>query len=45
MKIEHIRLWADDLELIRQFYLKYFDISSREKYTRVLSFEYRTFSR
>jgi len=32
MKIEHLGLWVQDLELMRSFYLKYFDTSSEEKY-------------
>jgi lactoylglutathione lyase len=32
MKIEHLGLWVQDLEVIRSFYLKYFDTSSGEKY-------------
>ena len=33
MKIEHLAIWIDDLETMRQFYLKYFDVTSGEKYT------------
>jgi len=32
MKIEHLALWVDDLEQMRKFYLKYFDVVSGEKY-------------
>jgi lactoylglutathione lyase len=32
MKIEHLGLWVQDLELMRSFYLKYFDTRSGEKY-------------
>jgi lactoylglutathione lyase len=32
MKIEHLGLWVQDLELMRSFYLKYFDTGSGEKY-------------
>jgi lactoylglutathione lyase len=32
MKIEHLGIWVQDLELMRSFYLKYFDTSSGEKY-------------
>jgi lactoylglutathione lyase len=32
MKIEHLGLWVQDLELMRSFYLKYFNTSSGEKY-------------
>jgi lactoylglutathione lyase len=33
MKIEHLAIWADDLEAMRMFYLTYFDVKSGEKYT------------
>ncbi len=33
MKIEHLAIWVDNLEIMRTFYLKYFDTSSGEKYT------------
>lgn len=33
MKIEHIAIWADDIELMRTFYTKYFDLSCSDKYT------------
>jgi lactoylglutathione lyase len=33
MKIEHLALWVDDLEVMKAFYLKYFDTSVGEKYT------------
>jgi lactoylglutathione lyase len=32
MKIEHLGVWVQDLELMRSFYLKYFDTTSGEKY-------------
>ena len=32
MKIEHIAIWVKDLEKMKKFYLKYFDLSSNEKY-------------
>jgi lactoylglutathione lyase len=32
MKIEHLAIWVDDLELLRTFYMKYFNLSSGEKY-------------
>jgi lactoylglutathione lyase len=35
MKIEHLAIWVDDLEKMRQFYLNYFDVRSGEKYTNV----------
>ena len=33
MKIEHLAIWVDDLEKMRQFYLTYFEVTSGEKYT------------
>lgn len=33
MKIEHLAIWVDDLEKMRQFYVTYFDFVSGEKYT------------
>lgn len=32
MKIEHIAIWCNDLELMRAFYQKYFAASSNSKY-------------
>ena len=32
MKIEHLAIWVDDLERIRDFYSTYFGFSSSEKY-------------
>lgn len=32
MKIEHLALWVSNLELIREFYVKYFGAISNEKY-------------
>lgn len=32
MKIEHIAIWAEDLELMRQFYTRYFNLACSEKY-------------
>lgn len=33
MKIEHLAIWVDDLEKMREFYSKYFHAVSNEKYT------------
>jgi len=33
MKIEHLGIRVDDLEVMRTFYLKYFVTTSGEKYT------------
>jgi lactoylglutathione lyase len=35
MKIEHLAIWVDDLEKMRQFYTNYFSVVSGEKYTNV----------
>ena len=32
MKIEHIAIWTLDLEKMKNFYLKFFDLKSSEKY-------------
>ena len=33
MKIEHLAVWVFDLELMKAFYLTYFDTTAGEKYT------------
>jgi lactoylglutathione lyase len=33
MKIEHLAIWVQDLELMKAFYLTYFDTTAGEKYT------------
>lgn len=33
MKIEHIAIWVDDIEKMREFYQRYFGVSCGEKYT------------
>ena len=32
MKIDHLAIWVDDLEKMREFYLNYFNVTSNEKY-------------
>lgn len=32
MRIEHVALWVDDLELMKTFYTQYFDTVSGDKY-------------
>lgn len=32
MKIEHLAIWVDDLELVREFYMEYFNLGCGEKY-------------
>lgn len=31
MKIDHLAIWVDDLEKMREFYLNYFNVTSNEK--------------
>lgn len=35
MKIEHLAIWAENLEDLKNFYVKYFDMVCGEKYTNV----------
>ncbi|REC41176.1 VOC family protein [Chryseobacterium sp. 5_R23647] len=35
MKIEHLAIWVDDLEKMREFYLNYFNVTPNEKYTNI----------
>lgn len=40
MKIEHIAIWVEDLEKMREFYCKYFDGVSNQKYeNKIKGFE------
>lgn len=32
MRIEHIAIWTSDIELLRAFYIKYFDCKANDKY-------------
>ncbi len=32
MKIEHLAIWVEDLEMMKDFYCHYFNLSSGEKY-------------
>lgn len=32
MKIEHIAIWTEDLEVMRDFYVKYFGLSCNNSY-------------
>lgn len=32
MKIDHIAIWAEDIELLRDFYMMYFDMSCNDRY-------------
>jgi len=33
MHIEHVAIWAKDIEVLKSFYMKYFNTKSNEKYT------------
>ncbi len=33
MRIEHIAIWADNIELLRDFYMKFFNMACGNKYT------------
>lgn len=35
MKIEHLAIWVDDLEKVKDFYIKYFDMICSELYTNI----------
>ncbi len=32
MKIDHIAIWAEDIELLRKFYMRYFNMICNDKY-------------
>lgn len=32
MRIDHIAIWVNDLEIMKEFYMKYFDVKSSSKY-------------
>lgn len=32
MKIDHIAIWAKDIEVLRKFYMQYFNMSCNDKY-------------
>lgn len=31
MKIDHIAIWAEDIELLRKFYMRYFNMICNDK--------------
>ncbi len=33
MKIEHVAIWANDIEVLKDFYVKYFSATANDKYT------------
>lgn len=33
MKIEHLAIWVIDLEIVKEFYIKYFEMKCSNKYT------------
>lgn len=35
MRIEHIAIWVEDIEVMREFYLTYFDVSCGDKYVNL----------
>lgn len=35
MKLDHIAIWAEDLELLRKFYMQYFNMSCNDKYVNL----------
>lgn len=35
MKIEHLAIWVENLEVMKAFYIQYFDMTSGEKYTNI----------
>ena len=35
MKVEHIAIWVKDLETVKEFYCKYFEMKSGKKYTNI----------
>lgn len=35
MRIDHIALWTQDIEQMRRFYMKYFQLTSNEKYVNL----------
>jgi len=35
MKIEHLAIWVHDLEKVKEFYVKYFEMKCSEKYTNI----------
>lgn len=35
MKIDHIAIWAEDTELLRKFYMRYFNMSCNDKYVNL----------
>ena len=35
MKIDHIAIWAEDTELLRTFYMRYFNMSCNDKYVNL----------
>ncbi len=35
MKLEHVAIWTDRLEILKEFYIKYFDAVPNDKYVNV----------
>ncbi len=36
MKIEHLAIWTKDLEIVKEFYVKYFGMQCSDKYTNTV---------
>ena len=35
MKIGHLAIWVKDLEIVKEFYSKYFEMKCSERYTNI----------
>lgn len=35
MRIDHLAIWVDDIEVMRHFYLTYFGVTCGEKYVNL----------
>jgi len=35
MRIEHLAIWVYDLEIVKEFYIKYFEMKCSKKYTNI----------
>lgn len=43
MKIEHIAIWTHNLETLKEFYIKYFNAKSNEKYVSKNSYGFESY--
>ena len=39
MKLEHVAIWTHQLEILKDFYIRYFDATSNDKYVSKIGFE------